>query len=63
MKKVFIALLIVAVLMLGAFSVFENVCEEAFEPVDFGDERDLSVSSARVSTCGGGGDGGGGAPG
>jgi hypothetical protein len=65
MKEVFIALFVGTVLMLGAFSVFDMICEEAFEPeaADFVDTEDIGVPSERVSICGGGGDGGGGAPG
>ena len=64
MKKMLLLLIVVGVLIVGIFSVAEEMCEKiSFEDVDISKE-DSEHSWDEVIPCGGsGGGGGGGVPG
>jgi hypothetical protein len=65
MRKMFIFLLIVGVLLLGTFSVAQEVCENAFqENISFSDDGDFGdPGTGGVTPDGGGGGGSGPIPG
>jgi hypothetical protein len=63
MRKVFMALLVVGVLMLGAVSIAADVCESISQNLEFFCDGIFTYPGHVDTISNGGGDGGGGAPG